>query len=605
MSAPSNVVNLIYIDRKDNSVWRFKTVADNSTKIVVENAFSGELRVASESEFRTVDQSNLTIDVPPESLADSWDASNVSPEAAEQAEKRARIIRSEMAGEISAKKAWLELEISRATYYELKKAYNPELGAISVLSKPRGRKEGSTSLSNAVEEIIARHIENLYRGEDASVGTIHTSVVAECEDSQLDPPSYKAVSARVKRWDSKKKMTQSFGKERANATLNSFPGRREMHRALEQVQIDHTTADVFLCGEKNRKPIGRPTITLVICSHTKVVHGFHISFAPPSQSSVAHAMYHAVSPKENFMKDLGLGDYWYDVWGTPESVLTDHGKEFKAGNFRRALALNNSRLEHRKKKQDGGIGERLGGTLNIGHVHILPGGTGSRPRKDRDFDPAKHAVMTYREFVKYFTRAVVIYHDTVGSDGKRPKERWIEYFTDADGSRRLPLPVRNPKQFALEILPEKNPVIQKTGVRINDFFYFHSSLKGQVGKKIRVKYDVVNMYSVFIYMDGVWTEAPTTGKPPRTLAQWKIIKSSLGKPGRPGVEAGKAILERNAELAKLFDRKPGFRKTSEAGRNSEAYHSLGVHTLPLVEVEKPRDFSQDVEAFPGDDEEDD
>ena len=140
---------------------------------------------------------------------------------------------------------------------------------------------------------------------------------------------------------------------------------------FRSVQMDHTIADVFLASRYDRKdPVGRPWITIAVCAKTKVILGFYISFRYPSLASVAHTLKHAVMSKEAFMKSVGLKDHEYEFYGVFDELLTDNAREFRSGNLVAACALEGIKLQHRRQKQDGGICERVLGTLNVGFVHI-------------------------------------------------------------------------------------------------------------------------------------------------------------------------------------------------------------------------------------------
>jgi len=68
------------------------------------------------------------------------------------------------------------------------------------------------------------------------------------------------------------------------------------------VQIDHTPADIILVDSFERKPIGRPWVTLAIDIATRMVTGYYVSFEAPSRLSIALCRSQIVShrPKISF-----------------------------------------------------------------------------------------------------------------------------------------------------------------------------------------------------------------------------------------------------------------------------------------------------------------
>lgn len=65
------------------------------------------------------------------------------------------------------------------------------------------------------------------------------------------------------------------------------------HHILERVEVDHTPLDVIVINERTGLADGRPTLTLLLCRHSRMVLGFSIGFEPPSELSVMRALRHA------------------------------------------------------------------------------------------------------------------------------------------------------------------------------------------------------------------------------------------------------------------------------------------------------------------------
>ncbi|MFS2160197.1 Mu transposase C-terminal domain-containing protein [Pseudomonas sp. Pseusp122] len=524
----------------------------------------------------------------------------------EQAHDRYNIIERELKKEISAEQAAKECGLSRPRYYEVRRNYNPEIGHIGLLTKKRGRKQGATTLSPEMEKIIADQFW-LYRGQGASYRTVWKGVQAVCHELQItEVPSYETICDRMNKLSEYEKAVPVRGKDFADDNFQLRDGFRGFSRALEQVQMDHTVADVFLSStEEPDKSIGRPWITLAICAKTKVILGFYIGIRSPSLCSVAHALKHAVMPKEGFMKKLGLEDHEYEFYGLFDELLTDNAREFKSGNLEAACVLEGIKHRLRSQKQDGGICERVLGTLNIGAVQMLPGGTASRTRKDRDYDPEKHHAMTLDEFIKYFTLSVCEYHDTRGADKKTPRERWLEAMTDKDGAPIIPRHVHNPKNFIIEVMPEKNPTVTRTGLKVNGFRYSKDVLRPLVGKRVRVKYDPVNLSSILVRIEGEWIQVPAREQTTGTLAARERVIKSLSqagkKAGKMGERAIRAFLARTKMLSNaLALPSPAMRKQREIIAADKFDPLLKHHVKKAKNVTyQLRDFSVTVEEFEG------
>jgi len=106
-------------------------------------------------------------------------------------------------------------------------------------------------------------------------------------------------------------------------------------QAFQRVQVDHTPVDLIVVDEINRKPLGRPWLSLVIDNASRMVCGFLLSMIPPSSISVALALAHSVAPKDLWLADRELSFEW-PVSGLPDLVYMDNAQEFHAEALRSA-----------------------------------------------------------------------------------------------------------------------------------------------------------------------------------------------------------------------------------------------------------------------------
>lgn len=116
-----------------------------------------------------------------------------------------------------------------------------------------------------------------------------------------------------------------------------------------------------------RRPIGRPWLTLVLDVHTRTVAGFLISLDPPSATSVALALAHAVLPKEDWLAARDIVLPW-PIAGLPRCAHVDNAREFRSHAFERGCRQHGIHIEHRPPATPryGGHIERLMGTPRSG-----------------------------------------------------------------------------------------------------------------------------------------------------------------------------------------------------------------------------------------------
>lgn len=568
----------------EKKLWIVHSVDPSSHKFVLRQFDSEKTILVEPSLVRMVDAHVLADTFQKQAeehaeILDPVDTDNVSLKRQKKAQERYNAISAELAGDISAKAAAEKCKLSLSQYYEVKRCYDPKVGVASLFGQARGRKAGTQMISQKVEQIIKEQLGIWWVGESPSKRNVWKGVQEACRDANESPPAYETVCDRIAEYPNLELARSSHGKDYAVDHFKLRAGTREFFKPLEQAQMDHTLADVFLCAQDDRsKVVGRPWFTLVVCAKTKVIVGFYVSFRYPSLGSVACALRHAVTSKEEFMKKLGLQDHEYPFWGVMIELFMDNAREFRSQNLYSACVLQNINVRYRREKQEGGICERLFGTLNIGTIRVLPGGTAARSRKDRDYDPAKHALLTLGEFIRELTLGICEYHDTVGGeDHKTPRQRWEEGMKDKDGNPVAPKLVHNLRHFVIEILPEVTRKVQSAGVSIHNIFYHTPLLREMVGKKVRVKYDNANLSRVYIFLEGEWEEAAARGNPPETLAELQINKALRPRPGTLGTHGLAARKARTNSLQKY--KELALLKSSE----------VIAHELDLLEGPTPRE----------------
>jgi putative transposase len=311
-----------------------------------------------------------------------------------------------------------------------------------------------------------------------------------------------------------------------------------MKQALEQVQIDHTPVDLIVVDEINRKPLGRPWLSLVIDNASRMVCGFFLSMIPPSSIAVALALAHCVAPKDLWLADRELSFEW-PVSGLPDLVYMDNAKEFHAEALRSAAQEHGIDLEFRPRglPHFGGHIERLIGTM-MGAVHLIPGTTFSNVAERGDYSSVKNAVMTLPELERWFALQVHVYHSTIHSNLKMtPLTAWKQ----AVAAREAPIrQMSNADQhtFFLDLLPGERRRIRRDGIRLFNIHYWSnvlSPLAGRVSAPVLVKFDPRDLSTIH-YQDeqGNYWAIPyrDLGAPPISLWEHRAAESALRAQGR-------------------------------------------------------------------------
>lgn len=491
-----------------------------------------------------------------------------------------------------------ELNVGRSTFYNLLEQFDESVGVTSMIVNSKGRKKGSALLTEDQEEAIITCY-NKYAGENWTLSCLYLKLQTVCSERDTPCPSMSAMRKRIMRIDPKDRIARREGKCTADDMFVRRKSRR-LTRALQELQLDHTLADIFLRSEIDGKPIGRPYLSLAVCPYTGVVVGFHLSFDPPSSRTVSNLMLHALMPKVKFMEELGLSGLCYPYYGKPESVFTDNAKEFRAKAFRRACGKWGIKVKFRQSKQAGGKVERTFGTLNTKFIHLQRGTTCSHPKRTRDFDPAKDSVMTYREFLIELTKAICQYNETADFSGKSPARRWKEYYTDANGRMLLPEAILNPKRFALEILPEFSLTCTNCYVEYRRIQYDIGQAKDHTRRKLLVKPDALNIHTIWAYLSAKdeWIELDAIDKDilPRTMTEFFLQQKLLDQPGHLSPEGIKATQLLNQGHTQ---NEAKHRRAKEAGLIDKQYHSRSERKQKPPTTYMKRDFTQRASAMLG------
>ena len=393
-----------------------------------------------------------------------------------------------------------ELKLSRAMIYRLVARYRSDPHTSALLSRSAGRRSGTLLLSQRMEQIMAHAIKTFFlTPERPSVTALHRLISSECKKADLTAPSYNTVRARAQCVDLEERVHHRVGPKAARDQFRPVSGKGlRPTRPLELFQIDHTPIDVIVVDEIERRPIGRPWLTLVIDVATRMIAGYFLSFDHPSSTSVALALSHAVLPKEKYLGRLGVVADW-PVSGLPAVVHLDNAEEFHARALERGCQEHGIRLEYRPplRPHFGGHIERLIGSL-MKAMHLLPGTTFSSTSERGEYDSEGKAVMTISELEVWFALQVTGgYHDAFHRGlGGRPIDAWRRRLESA----RLRHPA-DPERFYIDFLPFERRLIRRDGIQLFRIHYWDNTLSGLVGRsqhKLLIRYDPRDLSKVYV-----------------------------------------------------------------------------------------------------------
>lgn len=377
-------------------------------------------------------------------------------------------------------------DLSERRVYTILKAYQADPSPFTCMRGKPGRHAATRVLQVRVELIIAACLEKYYAtAEKPSVQSAYEHLAEECKAAGLKPPSLNTVRNRIAALELADRIKAREGRKRAKEICEPATGHVAVSRPLQRVEIDHTLVDVNLvAATRSRELLGRPWITLAIDYYTRMVLGFYVSFDRPSSKSVALCLAHAILPKDEWLKRMGLSPELWAAFGFFEELWVDNAMEFRAVALQRGCAQHSMQLCYRPpgEPQVGGAIERLIGTT-MGRVHLLPGTTQSNPQARGDYDSEAQAQLTPAQFLNWLTYEIVTRYHTVTHStlGKPPIIAWREAVAD-----KVRQPPACPEEVLASFLPGELRVLRRTGIELNRMRYWSPALSPWVGQRKKV-----------------------------------------------------------------------------------------------------------------------
>lgn len=591
---------------------RYLIIGMDGDRLALRSAFSGKTKTANLPEVSPLQEDEAASDFIVKGRAlssipdEEWKAAVEKAMLYAEALKAPRGEREKRLQEVAEK-----LGISLPSAYRQMSRYRKHRTPLVFMKKPRSdAKKPRTDAQ--VEEIIQTQISEYYLSEQKPrVTDLYRRIVIAIRNENrlreregLEPlgiPHINTIYNRVSTIGSAAMAMRRQGKKGADA-YRPLRGasHEEVVRPLQKVQIDHTPLDIIVVDDEERKPIGRPTLTIAIDIFTRAIYGFCLSLEAPSVLQLGLCVSQAALKKDGLMIEHDVQGEW-PVHGLPETIHVDNGKEFHSKSFERACQRYGVVIERRPVKTPhfGGHVERIFKTINE-EVHQLPGSTFSSVAKKLEYDPEKHASLTLSELEAWLIDWIAnVYHREPHSAlGISPLDAWkraVSGDENIPGSGQPPLP-RDPDRFKIDFLPEKLRSVQRYGIKLFGIDYWHDLLRKWVrqtepkrgAKKFLVKYDPRDISLVFFHdpdMDAYfsipWRNA---SRRPISLWEYQTIAERLRKAKGQRVTPDEVFDSR----ARLIERADAAReKTLKTRRKRQRLRNASQQALPAQAAEEP------------------
>lgn len=500
-----------------------------------------------------------------------------------------------------------ELALSRSRVFELVARYRRDPVTSSLVDRPGGFPKGRHRISPELEHVIATEIEHFYlKRPKPRLAQLVRSIGFACHAQSLLPPSRKTIEARVAAIDRERLVAARDGRKAADDRFRPFKGSYQAEYPLQIVQMDHTPADIIIVDELFRKPLGRPALTLQIDIATRVIPGFYISLESPSATSVGMAIRHAALPKKDWLQDRDIG-IDCPLHGLPQALHLDNAREFHSLALRRGCQQHGIELLYRPKRTPhyGGHIERLIGTT-IGEVHLLPGTTFSNIKDKGDYDAEASSCMTLREFERWFTLQVGVYHGLIHSElGIPPLTAWRERLPTCPAPPRMPA---DHDRFLLDFLPFEMRKVRREGIELFHIFYWHgalANLAANCDRKLAVKFNPLNLSVVYLELpSGEHLTVPLRDRrrPAITRFEHDLALRTLRERGRQAIDES-AIFAMVQEQRRIVVDAIAATKSARRSVQRIAYALQNgapiapPHRPAINATDDPRDGNREIEPF--------
>jgi putative transposase len=519
--------------------------------------------------------------------AEAWDL------AVRRAGVIGRLAEQDMVGAEAADAASAELGVSRRQVYALVRRWRAGEGLASdLLPGITSGGRGGTRLPDEVEAVIRDVLRKRYlTRQRRSVASVCREIARECRVRGLRVPARGTVLHRIALLDPVKAMSAREGADAAR-TLRSAGGTPpEIDGLLQQVQIDHTPADVIVVDERHRLPVGRPYLTAAIDVASRSMVGLVVTLEAPSATSVGLCLAHMATGKRAWLEQLGIEAVW-PMSGKPRELYLDNAAEFKSEALRRGCEQHGIALRYRPPGQPhfGGIVERVIGTM-MQMVHELPGTTFSSVGERGDYDSGARAAMTLRELQRWLALAVACYHGDVHETlGRAPAAVWSE----KAGETGTPATVTSETAFLVDFLPVIRRTLSRTGFVIDHVQYYCNALKPWIARREQLgrfvlRRDPRDISRIWALDPGgsAYLEVPyrTLSRPPISAWEQQAAMRRLRERGRADVDES-ALFAMVGQMREITETAAA--STHKARRDRERRNATPIRPVPVFRCLRPR-----------------
>ncbi|MGF6754892.1 transposase [Paraburkholderia sp. GAS42] len=403
----------------------------------------------------------------------------------------------------------------------------------------RRRRSGISDKASAIAKDILR--QRYFVRDGCSLASAHDRITAELEraadvgvieqpEAQISLSTIRRIAREVTPYDRDR---ARLGPANARAKWRFSTHGKYATRPLERVEMDHTPLDLWVIDDALGIPLGRPTLTLLICGYSAYITGFFISFEGESLARIVRSLKIAIEPKEPLTAGASLENPWH-AHGLWETLVIDnaracHSDQFKQIGFDLCMDVEYCPVRQPWFKP---VVERYIGEA----CRQLPApGRPQKPgRHPEPINATKNACVTFSDLCAGILKWVVDVHPFTINE--RKLARPIDLFLD--GLDSCPAPMFVESYASLDVLAgvTASATVDQSGVVSHWIQYAGEDLRrlrNEIGTNFKTKYkfDPYDLGTMFVQhpKEGTWIYVPAKDQEYAsglTLTQHRLIRAA-------------------------------------------------------------------------------
>jgi putative transposase len=329
--------------------------------------------------------------------------------------------------------------------YRWKKWFLESGSDIRALEDARHNGNRSKRFPPEVLNICEESIDRVYMRRERKhlQDVLDQAIVKVREENQMSPadlalplPSRRLVKRLVEEIPAFARHAARYGHDAALRSSRSVEGHRVSYEPLERAEIDHTNLDLFAIDDETLLPLGRPWFSACEDDYTRCILGMFAGFIPPSFLTVSLCLKDAFRPKTWLRQAYPEIRSDWPAHGVMRELVLDNGPEFHSESLEQVCLFNGIEMHYAPRKTPWFKGkiERFFGTLNEGVAHGTPGTSFRSIFEKGDYDPAKHAIVTFSTLKRVARKWLAdVYHQKPHRAlGISPVEMWTSSIKPED-----------------------------------------------------------------------------------------------------------------------------------------------------------------------------